>query len=294
MTNNRLYGQTLIIEEDTTISLANTEFEKLSGYLKDEIEGKKTWADFVVKDDIERMKGYHCLRRINPDSAPKNYEFRFIDRAGNIKDIFLTTAMIPGTKKSVASLLDITDRKKTVEQIKHLLDVVTKAKKEWEMTFDNVTELVMIVDGNLEIVRCNNSFAKFAGMSIREIAGRKCYEFFSCNHKQIGLCKVYMQTEEILPRTETKTKEGRWFYVSHCPVTDEKGKFHFSVVVATDITDIKNTQQKLMEYQEELKKRVKELEEFYNMAVTRELKMIELKEEIESLKEKLGKYKKPG
>jgi len=96
---------TVIIEEDSTISLANAEFEKLSGYPKDEIKGKKTWADFVIKDDIERMKGYHRQRRISPDSAPKNYEFRFVDRAGNIKDIFLTAAMIPGTKKSVASLM---------------------------------------------------------------------------------------------------------------------------------------------------------------------------------------------
>lgn len=32
---------TIIIEEDTTISLANSEFEKLSGYSKEEIEGKK-------------------------------------------------------------------------------------------------------------------------------------------------------------------------------------------------------------------------------------------------------------
>ncbi len=283
---------TVIIEEDTTISLANAEFEKLSGYSKEEIEGKKTWADFVIKDDIERMKEYHRLRRINPDSAPKNYEFRFIDRAGNIKGIFLTAAMIPGTKKSVASLLDITDRKKTEEQIKHLLNTITKAKKEWEMTFDNVMELIIIVDGNLEIIRCNKSFAKFAGMSIREIAGRKCYEFFSCNYKQIGLCKVHMQTGEILPKTEIETKDGRWFYVSHCPVTDEKGETHFSVVVATDITDIKNTQQKLMEYQEELKKRIKELEDFYDMSVSRELKMIELKKEIAELKEELSKYKK--
>ena len=173
----------------------------------------------------------------------------------------------------------------------HLLDVVTKAKEEWEMTFDNVMELIMIVDGNLEIIRCNKSFAKFAGMSIQEIAGRKCYEFFSCNYKQIGLCKVHMQTGEILPKTEIKTKEGRWFYVSHCPVTDEKGKTHFSVVVATDITDIKNTQQKLMEYQEELKKKVIDLEKFYDMAVGRELRMKELKEEITSLKKELVKYK---
>jgi len=44
--------------------------------------------------------------------------------------------------------------------------------------------------------------------------------------------------------------------------------------------------------EEQLKKRVKDLEEFHDMAVGRELKMVELKEEIEKLKEELKKYKK--
>jgi DNA-binding NtrC family response regulator len=44
--------------------------------------------------------------------------------------------------------------------------------------------------------------------------------------------------------------------------------------------------------EEQLKKRVKDLEEFHDMAVGRELKMVELKEEIEKLKEELRKYKK--
>ena len=43
--------------------------------------------------------------------------------------------------------------------------------------------------------------------------------------------------------------------------------------------------------EEQLKKRFKELEEFYDMAVGRELKMVELKEEIGRLKEELKKYK---
>ncbi|MBP1719216.1 MAG: putative sensor protein, partial [Deltaproteobacteria bacterium] len=50
---------TLILEEDTTISLANGEFEKLSGYSREELEGKKSWTDFVVKDDLQKMKEYH-------------------------------------------------------------------------------------------------------------------------------------------------------------------------------------------------------------------------------------------
>ena len=75
-----------IIEEDMTISMVNTEFESISGYSKKEIEGKKKWTEFVVKEDLERLKKYHTLRRIDPDSVPKRYEFRSIDRYGSIRN----------------------------------------------------------------------------------------------------------------------------------------------------------------------------------------------------------------
>ncbi|MDO5836638.1 MAG: PAS domain S-box protein, partial [Methanobacterium sp.] len=111
---------TVIIEEDTTISLVNAKFEKLSGYQKEELEGKKTWTEFVEADDLARMTEYHSLRRNNPQSAPEIYDFRFIDRNGVQKYIHLEVGMIPGTKKSVASLLDITSRKKDEEGINRL------------------------------------------------------------------------------------------------------------------------------------------------------------------------------
>ncbi len=111
---------TIIIEEDTMISLVNCEMELLSGYSREEIEGKKKWTEFVVKEDLERMKKYHKLRRSSPEFAPRNYEFRLIDKQGNTKDIWMTIAMIPGTKRSVASLLDVSERKKAEERIGHL------------------------------------------------------------------------------------------------------------------------------------------------------------------------------
>jgi PAS domain S-box-containing protein len=114
---------TTIIEEDTTISLANQEFEKLSGYTKEEIEGKKSWTEFVLKEDLKRMKKYHRLRRVNSDAAPRKYEFRFIDKKGNVKDVLLTIDMIPGTKKSIASLLDITKLKQTERALQKRLEM---------------------------------------------------------------------------------------------------------------------------------------------------------------------------
>ncbi len=114
---------TMFFEEDTTISLANHEFEKLSGYSKEEIEGKKSWTEFISPEDLPMMQGYHNERRIDPDSAPRNYKFRFIDKYKNHKDIFMTIGMIPGTMKSIASLMNITEHKRLENEIIRISEI---------------------------------------------------------------------------------------------------------------------------------------------------------------------------
>jgi len=108
---------TIIIEGDMTIALANSEFERLTGYSREEMEGKMPWTVFVAAGDIERLKNYHRQRRIDPGSAPRNYEFRLIDRHGRQKDLHMTIGCIPGTERTVASMLDISDRKRFEEEL---------------------------------------------------------------------------------------------------------------------------------------------------------------------------------
>lgn len=108
----------IIFDEDMTISLTNRECEKISGYSKQEVEGKKKWTDFVHKDDLKKMMEYHQKRGTEFGDAPKQYEFRLVDREGRVKNVFLTVDLIPGTPKRVASLLDITESKKAEEEIR--------------------------------------------------------------------------------------------------------------------------------------------------------------------------------
>lgn len=67
------------------------------------------------------VEDYHYLRRVNPDSAPKNYETRLVTRNNDIKDIHMIVAMIPGTKKSMVSVFDITQRKIAEDNLKKSL-----------------------------------------------------------------------------------------------------------------------------------------------------------------------------
>lgn len=113
----------MIIEEDTTISKINSEGEKIWGFSKEEVEGHKSWKDFVARrDDLERMEQYHVLRRIDPSLAPTRYEFKFLDRYGNEKSVFCRIKVVPGTKKHVASLLDITYREQAEEELRRSSD----------------------------------------------------------------------------------------------------------------------------------------------------------------------------
>lgn len=153
---------TIIIEEDTIISLANTKFEELSGYTKEEIENKVSWKIFVVKEDLDIMKQRHEQRRKDATQVIRSYEFRFYDKAGTIKDILLTIDLIPGTKKSVASLLDISDRKIIENRIKRI-------NEELEVRVELRTK--QLEEANRALAVLNNTKDKFFSIIAHDLKG---------------------------------------------------------------------------------------------------------------------------
>jgi PAS domain S-box-containing protein len=103
---------TVLIEGDGTISVANTEFERLSGYRRQEIVGVKRLTDFITgADERRRIRDYHALRWSNTAVAPKNDAFNFTDRFGNTHAVEATISLVPGTLRSVMSLRDVTEQR---------------------------------------------------------------------------------------------------------------------------------------------------------------------------------------
>lgn len=147
---------TVIIEDDMTISMANSEFQRLSGYSREEIEAKIKWTVFVAPEDIERMKAYHLERRSRGKTAPGSYEFRFVDRHGKATDVYIKASLIGNTGRSVSSLTDITP--------------LRQAERLFRDLFNNAeVGLFIVQDRTFRIV--NPVFSRMTGYTIEELTG---------------------------------------------------------------------------------------------------------------------------
>ena len=142
---------TIIVEEDGTLSMVNKETEKLSGYSKEELEGKMCWTNFILQKDFERLKGCRVKRREDEGAAPTEYELCMVDRHGKIKDISAKITIIPGTKKSVASLRDITERKLLESQLQHAQKMEAIGRLAGGIAHD-FNNLLMGIEGNASLV----------------------------------------------------------------------------------------------------------------------------------------------
>jgi len=147
----------------------NAEFEKESGFSKAEIEGKRSWTEFIHSDDLEQMKAFHVQRRISPESVPRSYEVRFHDRSGRIRNVTMTVSLIPGTKKSVASLMDITVLKQAEERLmeseRFLTDVI-----------NFLPDATFVIDDDGKVIAWNRAIEEMTGVAASQMIGKGNYE----------------------------------------------------------------------------------------------------------------------
>jgi len=140
----------MLINQDTTIASVNTGFEVLSGYSKQEIEGKKSWIELVAGNDQPRLKRYHLLRQIDSESAPSTFEFKFACSDGSTRDVIIYMSPVQGTGQLSATLIDLATHKKADiaekeaqdEEICYLRQTGEQAERDLERLHSTVRDIV--------------------------------------------------------------------------------------------------------------------------------------------------------
>lgn len=161
---------TIVIEENAIITLANREFRKISGFSMEEIEYKKSIFDFINKDDLFKVKKYHELLRSRPDLVPNSYEVRAVDRSGNSKSLLVKVAMIPGTKKTVASFIDITDEKAAQEEL-------LNTRQKLLSIIEFLPDATFVVDQDRRVITWNRAIEDMTGVRKEDMIGKGNYAY---------------------------------------------------------------------------------------------------------------------
>lgn len=137
-----------IIDEEGTVLLVNSEFEKLSGYSKAEVQDKAKWTSFIEKEDAERLREYHQSRIRDPENTPTSYQFRARDRFGSELSLLANAAVIPGTTRTIVSVVDETDRRRyedAIQQAGKKMDLLAR------ITRHDIMNQLAAVSGYLEL-----------------------------------------------------------------------------------------------------------------------------------------------
>ncbi|HPS93693.1 MAG TPA: PAS domain S-box protein [Deltaproteobacteria bacterium] len=252
----------IIIGSDTTIRQANANFEKLSGFSKQELEGKLSWMIFIAEDDLERMKDFHEQRREESGSAPNSYEFRFRNRSGGIRDILLTIALISGTTESIGSLMDITERKRAEEGLR-------RSEERYRDILESMEEAYFEVDLKGNFTFFNATAVTNLGYTDDEMMGMNFHQYVNKEnaHKVFeSFHKVYVTGEPIKGFDwEIIKKKGEKMDVESSVALrrDADGTITGFKGVVRDISKRKQAEEALRESEQKYRSILESIEEAY-------------------------------
>ena len=144
---------------------------------------------------------------------------------------------------------------------KRVEDALVEAEKQWQNTFDSISDFVSIHDSSYTILKVNKSLADYLGIPQKDIVGRRCYELLhgenspwcNCPHTKT-LESGTSQTEEVLD-----PKFGIDLLTTTSPIFDGEGRIVGSVHIAKNITRRKQIENELVKSLKEKEVLIKEV-----------------------------------
>lgn len=235
----------LVAEEDMTVTMGNHKLEEVIGIPQEEAYKGRKWTEVVNEEELEKAKEYHRKRREKYDDVPDEYEIRIKAVNGEIRDCLMNVSMIPGTKQSLVSLIDITHRKKMIRKLQ-------ESERMYRDLFENANDIIFTIDFEGNFTSANSAMTSTYEYTLEEILNGNIKQVVDpdwlhiaqghIEEKQHGKTKT--DPYELL--THTKYGKPIWVEISSRLITEE-GKSIGIQGIARDITERKFTEEQLVE-----------------------------------------------
>ena len=232
----------------------SAEWKRQIGYEDHEIKDDfSEWASRVHADDFARTRAeiWQAIDAPRPDCQ---VEFRFRHKDGSYRWILaLISVVIDESGKAIRLMgthIDITERKQAEDELR-------KSEEKYRLLVDTINEGLWSMNADHVTTYVNQAMANMLGYPIAEILGRKVEEFFFEEdlawHRERMRKRHGGEDERYSCRFRRKDGSSLWTLVSAKTLKDEGGVFSGSFAVFTDITEQKQSEERLKESQERFK-----------------------------------------
>jgi len=267
----------------------NEKTVEISGWKREELVGKNfTKLRVFGKENISAvMKTFK--KALTKEKF--NLDFSFTNKKGIKIDLECAVTRIKQAGKTISLTIvarNVTDRIQAEEALKQKV-------LELNSFINNIPDMAWLKDTDSNFIAVNKMFCDTVSMDQEYLVnhtcevcfGKEAAKKFKEDEKKVMKGKKQIIIEESIIDSK---KNKVWLETIKSPILDKSGEITGTVGLARDITERKKME-------EELKKKMNQLERFNRLTVGRELRMIEMKKEVNELLEKAGmekRYSTPG
>lgn len=195
--------------------------------------------------------------------------------------------LLPAIKRELSEANERKAKKKVEMEL-------VKSEEKFRKLSETTTAAILFYKGD-KLVYVNPMAEKISGYTKEEMLSTKFSELIHPDFRELVVQRATarLRGEEVPGRYEFKIirKDGEERWVEISAGTIELDGEITGIATIFDITERKLAEEELKKTEIELRKRLKELEEFYELTVGREKRIIQLKEENERLKKEIERYK---
>jgi PAS domain S-box-containing protein len=181
------------------------------------------------------------------------------------------------------------DLNKMLQSLEQSQQLLVSEQKKSQAYIDIVGVLIVIISADQRILLLNKHGCAMLEVTSEEVVGKNWFDVFIPESDREKVKAIFSQVmqgtggDSVTHENEVITKSGKKRLIAwrNTVIRNESGAIVAALSSGEDVTDTKMSQEKILA-------RAHELEEMNKTMIGRELKMAELKKELEELKAKLG------